>query len=101
MMYGLSDQDIRSLQEVFSRHASIEKAILYGSRAMGNQRYNSDIDLTLTGEALNLSEQFRIEQELDDLLLPYRIDLSLLSSISNPDLLDHIRRVGLVFYERL
>jgi predicted nucleotidyltransferase len=100
MMYGLSDQDIRSLREVFSRHPSIEKAILYGSRAMGNQRYNSDIDLTLTGKALNLGEQFRIEQELDDLLLPYRIDLSLLSSISNPDLLNHIRRVGLVFYER-
>lgn len=99
-MYGLNDQDIRSLREVFSRHAAVEKAILYGSRAIGNQRYNSDIDLILTGEALSLSEQFRIEQELDDLLLPYRIDLSRLSNISNPDLLDHIRRVGLVFYER-
>jgi hypothetical protein len=38
--------------------------------------------------------------QLDDLFLPYTIDLSLFSSLKQPDLLDHIRRVGVVFYEK-
>jgi hypothetical protein len=38
--------------------------------------------------------------ELDDLLLPYMIDLSLFASLKHPDLLDHIRRVGVVFYDK-
>jgi hypothetical protein len=33
-------------------------------------------------------------------LLPYEIDLSLMSSITHPALLDHIQRVGVVLYER-
>ena len=37
---------------------------------------------------------------LDDLLLPYQIDLSLMASLSHPDLLDHIRRVGVVLYAK-
>jgi hypothetical protein len=37
---------------------------------------------------------------LDDLLLPYKIDLSLLREIDNPQLLDHIDRVGQVFNQR-
>jgi hypothetical protein len=41
---------------------------------------------------------FEIETELDDLLLPYKIDLSAFKTISNPDLIDHINRVGIVFY---
>ena len=40
----------------------------------------------------------KIENELDDLLLPYKIDLSLHHALDNPELIDHIRRVGLVFY---
>lgn len=42
----------------------------------------------------------RIDHELDDLLLPYLIDLSLMSSLSQPTLLDHIRRVGVVLYKK-
>jgi hypothetical protein len=40
----------------------------------------------------------RIENELDDLLLPYKIDLSLFHALDNSELIDHIRRIGVVFY---
>lgn len=46
------------------------------------------------------SELLKLENELDDLLLPYSIDLSLLHRIEDPDLIDHIRRAGVVFYEK-
>ena len=52
------------------------------------------------GEAVTHSIQLRIENKLDDLLLPYKIDLSLMHEIKNVDLLDHIKRVGVVFYEK-
>jgi predicted nucleotidyltransferase len=97
--YGLKISTIVKINGVFSAHASIEQAILYGSRAKGNYRNGSDIDLTLKGDALSHRELLRIEIELDDLLLPYKIDLSLFRQIDNLNLIKHIEQVGVVFYE--
>lgn len=99
-MSGLSHKHIQSIHSVLRKHEAIEQAILYGSRAKGTYRNSSDIDLTLKGADLNLSELFKIENELDDQLLPHTIDLSIYDHIQNPDLLDHINRVGKVFYEK-
>jgi predicted nucleotidyltransferase len=98
MPYGLSSQTIQAIQDVLAKFPQVEKAILYGSRAKGNYRTGSDIDLTLSGKDLNTALLLRIETELDDLLLPYTIDLSLFRHIENPDLLAHIDRVGVNFY---
>lgn len=100
MMYGLKKTTIDSIQRVFEKYPQVEKVILYGSRAKGNYRNGSDIDLTLIGSALDLSLLFKIESALDHLLLPYKIDLSVLRQIENQELLDHIGRVGVVFYEK-
>lgn len=99
-MYGLKTETIKAIQEVLANFPEVEKAILYGSRAKGNFRPSSDIDLTLTGDNLNLTTLQKIENDLDELFLPYKIDLSLYHQIKNPELLDHIRRVGKVFYEK-
>ena len=98
--YGLSNDAITAIQNVLKKHPKVSKVILYGSRAKGNYRPASDIDLTLQGEQLNYAELVKIDNELDDLLLPYTIDLSIYHSIENPDLIDHIKRVGQVFYSR-
>lgn len=97
-MYGLKDVHIKRIHAVFSSYNAIDKAILYGSRAIGNYRIGSDIDLSLVGNHLDFNVLLAIENELDDLLLPFKIDLSLLSNIENPDLIDHIKRVGIDFY---
>ena len=99
-MYGLKDTHIEKIQSVFANYGNIDKAILYGSRAKGNYRNGSDIDLTLVGENLDLSTLLKIENELDDLLLPYKIDVSIFHKIQNPDLVDHVNRMGKIFYER-
>ena len=85
---------------VFARFPEIEKAILYGSRAKGNFKTGSDIDLTLCGEALTSDLRPTIASELDDLLLPYVIDLSIFDELNHAKLREHIKRVGVVFYER-
>lgn len=99
-MFGLKDKDIQSIRQVFANHPNVEKVMLYGSRAIGNHRPNSDIDFAMIGNNLDLTEQFSIENELDDLLLPYKIDVVIFHTISNNDLADHIRRQGKVFYEK-
>jgi predicted nucleotidyltransferase len=99
-MFGLSDKHIQSIHSVFKKYGDIEQAILYGSRAKGTYRNGSDIDLTLKGEKLNLTTLFKIEDELDDTLIPHTVDMSIYTQIDNPELLDHIKRVGIVFYER-
>ena len=76
MRYGLSDRTLQKIHEVFKQYPQIEKAILYGSRAIGTYQNGSDIDLTLCGEGLTHSILSKIDTDLDDLLLPYTIDLS-------------------------
>lgn len=98
--YGLSAQQIDAIQKVFESNQKVEQVILYGSRAKGNHRPASVIDLTLIGSALNYSDLVKLETILDDLLLPHKIDLSLYHQIDNSDLLEHIRRVGQIFYSR-
>lgn len=101
MKYGLPEPTIEQICGVLARYPQITRAILYGSRAKGNYKNGSDIDLTLYGGAeLTLQVLYKIMDELDDLLLPYTIDLSIMSNITDPDVLEHIRRVGVTFYEK-
>jgi len=99
-MYGLKDIHIKKIKSVFANCSDIDKAILYGSRAKGNYREGSDIDISLVGNNLDLNKLLRIETELDDLLLPYHIDVSVFDKIENIELIEHIKRVGVLFYEK-
>jgi len=100
MKYGLTETTVEKIQGVFARFPSIEKAVLYGSRAKGNFKTGSDIDLTLYGATLTPDLRALIADALDDLLLPYSIDLSLFDTLDHAELRKHIERVGVVFYER-
>jgi predicted nucleotidyltransferase len=90
MPFGLSTATTEKVRKVLAEHPQVEQAILYGSRALGTYKNGSDIDLTLVGGQLDLSLLLKIENELDDLLLPYK----------NEELKEHIRRAGQVFYHR-
>jgi len=100
MKYGLPEETIDKICDVFSRYPHIDKAVLYGSRAKGTFRNGSDIDISLAGEGIDLSLLNDISENIDELLLPYTVDLSSLSLIDNTDLLEHIHRVGIVLYQR-
>ena len=100
MKYGLKLSVVKNIKEVFSAFPEVEEVILYGSRAKGNFKNGSDIDLTFKGENLNLNLINKISFCLDDLYLPYTFDLSIFNHISSPDLIDHIQRVGEIFYKK-
>jgi len=100
MNHGLSVSTVERIVSVLAHYPEIEKAVLYGSRAKGNYRTGSDIDLTLFGDRITHTLLTRLDNELDDLLLPYEFDLSLFSDLTHQELIDHIHRVGVTFYER-
>ena len=99
-MYGLSDKEFDEMTAIFSKCKNLEKVILYGSRAKGNYKKFSDVDITLEGDNLTLADLFQIQDLLYESDLPYMFDVSIFSSITNPDLIDHIRRRGIVIWER-
>lgn len=96
--WGLPDDAIEKLIAVFKCYPKINQVILYGSRALGNYRLGSDIDLCIEADELSLTDLLKIENQIDDLLLPWKVDLSLKNKIDNPHLIEHIETVGIVFY---
>jgi len=98
--FGLKPETINKIQTILTTFPEIKTAILYGSRAKGNYKNGSDIDLTLKTSKHNTPSLIKIGVALDELDLPYTFDLSLYDKISNPDLIAHINRVGVVFYEK-
>ena len=86
----------KSICEILGRHPNVRRAVLFGSRAKGNFREGSDIDLALEGEG----ELSLLIGEFDDAPIAHRVDILLKEKIDHPALLEHIERVGRVFYER-
>lgn len=84
MSHGLAANTVERIGSALAHDPEIEKAVLYGSRAKGNYRNGSDLDLTLFGEGINFSLLTRLDNELDDLLLPYKFDISQFTSLSQP-----------------
>lgn len=98
-MFGLPDQTRLSIQKVFAHYPVIKQVIIYGSRAKGNYRPGSDIDLTLLGNAIDNTVLSRVLVDLDELNTPYLMDVSIFEQIESQDLIHHIQRVGQVFYD--
>ena len=98
MKFGLKDETVAAINAVFAHFPDIEEVVLYGSRAKGTFKPGSDIDLTIREHGLSLDDLLRLENQLDDLLLPYKIDLSLFRQIQHAAMIEHIQRVGVSFY---
>ncbi len=98
LIYGLNGDTLTRIRQVFATFPGIESVTIYGSRALGSFREGSDIDLTLKGSDLDYDILARVTREIDGLNLPYLFDISLFHKIDNPDLIDHINRIGKEFY---
>ena len=100
MRFGLNDIELQALCSVLASMPEVEEAIIYGSRARGTNHIASDIDITLKGNELTYLQLALLDAKIDDLYLPYFVDLSLFSMLKNSDLLESINREGKVLYKR-
>ena len=98
MDFGLPEHTINKLANLFEKNDQVEEAIVFGSRAKGNYREGSDIDIALKGKKLTLKTLKTIEVQADKLFLPYEVNLVLFNYITNPLLIKHIERVGISIY---
>ena len=99
MRFGLSETVIKELQDVFRRHANIEKVLIFGSRSKGNYRAGSDIDLAVIGRDVDYNLLLDIICEIEDLELLYSVDLLDYQKKKGTPIGDHIDRVGQIFYQ--
>lgn len=93
-MFGLTDTELSQLKSVLLTYKGVEKAILYGSRARGTNQPYSDIDIALVGASLSLPDLAKLDAQIDDLYLPYMVDINAIHRIKNPALLRNIAREG-------
>lgn len=96
--FGLPPATLETVRRILAEFPTVQKAVIYGSRAKGTHRPGSDIDLTLYGAALDLDTLGQIATRLDESPIPYQVDLSIFEQIEHAGLRDHIQRVGQLFY---
>ena len=96
---GIPPRATAQLLQVLHSCPRVDAIWLYGSRAMERQAPGSDIDVCLEGPELSHGDRLRLMGEIDDLLLPWSIDLSLCSELPD-DLAAHVGRVGHCIWRR-
>ncbi|PZX58246.1 putative nucleotidyltransferase [Algoriphagus ratkowskyi] len=99
--FGLLASDVEAILSVLSNHAKVERAYIFGSRAKGNYRTGSDVDLALKGSEIDFDTVSQISYLLnEETNMPYKFDVLNYHSITEPKLLVHIDRVGVEVYRR-
>lgn len=99
--FGIYENSYRLMLEGLKIFPEINKAIIFGSRAMGNPKKGSDIDIAISGNKINSSIVTSLSAKLNsEYSIPYQIDVVHLEKISNKELAKHIAKFGIVFYEK-
>jgi uncharacterized protein len=101
MPYGLNIQLFEQLLTFLEKNPVIESATLFGSRAKGNFKPGSDVDIAIKGKGLSLKDVFLIQNQLDDLDQQYLFDIIIYENISEPALVEHIDRAGIEIYKKI
>ncbi len=100
-MYGLNEKDIETIIEILRKAPEVESAVLFGSRAKGNFKRGSDVDLAIQGNLANTQIASAISGVLnEDTLMPYRFDVISYTDLDHKDLAAHIDRVDKVIYRK-
>ncbi|HSO80445.1 MAG TPA: nucleotidyltransferase domain-containing protein [Chromatiaceae bacterium] len=100
MTFGLSERIRADIRQVFGHYPAIERVLIFGSRAKGNARPGSDIDLAVIAPEITDAEFARLWNAIDDLPLVFKVDLLHWDRLANPRLKDKIPREGCLFYAR-
>jgi len=90
---GLPPQTLAQIQAVLVSFPQIRWLKLYGSRAMGNYRPGSDIDLAFSGP-VDCTAQ--LAGAFEELPIPYLVDVTHWESLAHDGLRQHIEQVGIL-----
>lgn len=97
----LPEETVRQMSSIFASYPEIEKVIIFGSRALGNTKPESDVDCTLCGKDLTQQIVGKVHDQFGGKNVdPYFFDCILLKDIQNKGLREHIDKHGQTLYER-
>jgi predicted nucleotidyltransferase len=97
--YGLKDEDLTVIKTVLTPYNSIEKAVIFGSRATGNYKQGSDVDIAIYAKDKNIVSEISFALN-EATLLPYHFDIIDYYSLTHQNLINQINETGKVFYKR-
>lgn len=98
-MFGLLDRDLNYIMSAFRQYPEVEAVIVFGSRALGNFKTGSDVDLAVKGRGVDQALIRRLSFELNEVCpLPYFFDVVNYDEITNPGLREHIDQFGKAIY---
>lgn len=101
MSFGISSTNQKILLDIFNHQLpKNSKVIIYGSRIKGNYTSRSDVDLVLKNSQFNSHQLAKLLDEITQSSFPYLCDIQLLETINNPQLIDHIQRLGQLLYQK-
>lgn len=100
-IYGISENSYSLILAVFETYPQIETVLIFGSRAKGNFRNGSDIDLAIQGKECSPELALKLSGIINEQTsIPYHVDIVDYNSLKNLELKAHIDRVGIEFYRR-
>lgn len=98
--FGLTERDIKTINGIFTKYPDVKEVHVFGSRAKGNYKTGSDIDLAVINKDIFPKTISNLTTEFEESSLPFKVDLVLFHDLKSEDFIDHIKRVGIVFYKR-
>lgn len=97
--FGLSERDMNTITGIFQQFPEVQEVHIFGSRAMGNFKFGSDIDMAVVNP-VGPKIMRAMAGYFSDSSLPYFVDLVNLNNISNTEFIDHIKRNGKLIFRR-
>ncbi len=98
--YGLTDRDIQTINDILHKYPEVLLVHIFGSRAKGTSKPGSDIDLSIMNRGTNSNTLHKLKNDFEESSLPYKVDLVDFHTLTNPYFAEHIKRVGIIFYQR-
>lgn len=99
MKFGIKDKYLDELHDIFSQISGINRVVLYGSRARGDFKAGSDLDICLFGASISNSDVSLLLSKLYYSNIPYFFDVAVWDRIKNKAFADNIRRDGVEIYK--
>ncbi|MEA1921250.1 MAG: nucleotidyltransferase domain-containing protein [Pseudomonadota bacterium] len=96
--FGLTERDMLTIHGIMRESPAIKIVLIFGSRAKGNFKPGSDVDLAIMDAEIKDAELAKLINHFSESSLPYFVDLVCYSSLTDTALKKHIDRVGVLFY---
>lgn len=101
MNFGIPDSSIKIICDTLLKIPEIEKAAIFGSRAMGNYKNGSDVDLVIYGSKVTVETINKLSIILnEEVPLPYYFDVVNYESLDNQQMKIHLDTYARIFYTR-